>query len=242
MNNISRLKSEMKRIKSLGWIKCDHKNYGAVGLKLEKLLKINPDNFEIPDYEGIEIKTKKSIYEDKISLFCATPDSFLFEIARLHSLYSYPDSKDSRYNVLNTCISSKYKIRIKNDIYFKLEVDYKNERITLLVYDKNNLIDKQTSWSFETLKEKLERKLKFLCFVSVDTVFSQNQLYVKYKEDNYYSLRSFNTFIELIDQGIITISIRIGVYKGKYRNGQLHDHGTAFCIEKNNLELLFDKI
>lgn len=242
MENILNLKEDMKKIKNLGWIECNNKNYGAVGLKLEELLKINSDNFEIPDYNGIEIKTKKSIFEDKITLFCATPDSFLFEIARLHSLYSYPDSKEKEYNVLNTCITTKYKTRIKDNIYFKLKVDYENKKIILLVYENNKVIDYQTSWSFELLKEKLERKLKYLCFVLVDTKFSHNQLFVKYKNDRYYTLKDFNTFIKLIDKGIVSISMRIGVFKGKYRNGQIHDHGTSFSISKKYLEQLFNEI
>lgn len=232
----------MKIIKEIGWIKCDHKNKGAAGLKLEELLKVTPDNFEVPDYYGIELKTKKSIFEDKITLFCATPDNQLFEIARLHKLYSYPDNKDKKYTILNTSINAKYRTRVKNNIYFVLKVDYENKKINLLIYNGDKLIDQQTSWSFEMLKEKLERKLKYLCFVLVDTKFLNNQLFIKYRDDNYYILKNFNTFINLIDIGIISISLRIGVYKGEYKHGQIHDHGTSFSINKNKLDLLFDKL
>ena len=70
------LKEKLNEIKSMGWIPYEQNNYGNVGLKLEKLLKINSENFEIPDYKNeVEIKTKVSKKESKISLFNATPDS-----------------------------------------------------------------------------------------------------------------------------------------------------------------------
>ena len=86
MKNISILKNKIEEIKKLGWIKCEQKNYGSVGLKIEELLNINSRNFEIPDYDEIEIKTKKSVSTKNITLFSASPDSFLFETKRLHQL------------------------------------------------------------------------------------------------------------------------------------------------------------
>ena len=41
------LKEKLNEIKSMGWIPYEQNNYGNVGLKLEKLLKINSENFEI---------------------------------------------------------------------------------------------------------------------------------------------------------------------------------------------------
>ena len=241
-NTLKDLKNKMKTIKGMGWIECNHKNRGSAGLKLEKLLGINPENFEIPDYNGIEIKTKKTLSKEKITLFCATPDSYFFEIKRLYELYSYPDKRDKKYNILNANVNTYKKTHIKDNIYFKLKVEKKEKIVLLVVYKDNKIVDCCTSWSFDLLKEKLERKLNYLCFVDVDTRFSHNQLFIKYKNDNYYILKDFNTFIDLLDNGIISISIRINIFKNEYRNGQIHDHGTAFCIDKKNLNLLFDKL
>lgn len=239
---IETLKNKMKKVKEKGWIACDHKNVGCAGLKLEKLLEINPDNFEIPDFHGIEIKTKKSITNDRITLFSATPDSYLFEMKRIYEAYGYPASNKSNLKVLNTIVDTKYKRKVGKNFYFMLNVNRNKNVIELLVYDKAGIIDKKTSWSFDLLKEKLERKLKYLCFVNVDTKYSNNQLYVKYKNDTYYKLKNFETFLYLLENGIITITIRLGVFKYGKKYGQLHDHGTGFCIDKDNLYLLFDQI
>lgn len=234
------LKEKLNEIKSMGWIPYEQNNYGNVGLKLEKLLKINSENFEIPDYKNeIEIKTKVSKKESKISLFNATPDSYLFEIKRIHKLYSYADKNNSDYKILNQEIVSNKMVKIKDDVYFCLNVNRERKLVQLMVYNNNgNLTDNQTSWSFELLKNKLERKLKFLCYVEADKFYINGKNYVKYKTDNYYVLKDFNTFIDLIDNGIISFKFKIGVF----RKGQIHDHGTSITIDKQNLDLLFNKI
>lgn len=238
------LKEKLSEIKSMGWIPYEQNNYGNVGLKLEKLLKINSENFEIPDYKNeIEIKTKVSKKESKISLFNATPDSYLFEIKRIHKLYSYADKNNSDYKILNQEIASNKMVKIKDDVYFCLNVNRERKLVQLMVYNNNgNLIDNQTSWSFELLKNKLERKLKFLCYVEADKFYINGKNYVKYKTDNYYVLKDFNTFIDLIDNGIISFRFKIGVFKKGSRKGRIHDHGTSITIDKQNLDLLFNKI
>ena len=73
------LKEKLDKIKNLGWIECKNKNKSVTGKTLENLLEINPDNFEIPDYNTVEIKSKVSKRENYIDLFCATPDSYVLE-------------------------------------------------------------------------------------------------------------------------------------------------------------------
>ena len=57
-----------------------------------------------------------------------------------------------------------------------------------------------------------------------------------------YKLKDFETFINLIEKGIIRISLKIGVFRTGKRVGKIHDHGTSFCIEENNLDKLYDLI
>lgn len=57
-----------------------------------------------------------------------------------------------------------------------------------------------------------------------------------------YKLRSFETFISLLDDGIIKITLKIGIFRDEKRLGKIHDHGTSFCIQENDLEKLFEII
>ena len=242
MRKVYSLKKDLDRIKKMGWIPCNN-HYGDAGNKLEELLNRNPSNFEIPDYDGIEIKTKKSLLYSNITLFSATPDSYLFEIKRIHKLYGYPDRKNRDFKILNNSVYCNNLTYIYNGIYFTLKIDRMNNKVKLLVCNSNmDVIDDLTSWSFNMLKEKLERKLRYLCFVEVDKILFQNQLYIKYVNDSYYLLKGFETFINLIETGFISITFRISVFKSGKRKGQIHDHGTSLSISKENLDLLFDKL
>ena len=235
------LKEKLDKIKNLGWIECKNKNKSVTGKTLENLLEINPDNFEIPDYNTIEIKSKVSKRENYIDLFCATPDSYVLETKRLYDKYGYLDSNN--YKILNFVLYGEFLKPINNKYSAKLRIDYKNKKVIMEVYNKKNeLIDNLSSWSFELLEEKLCRKLNYVCFVEGDKKFSHNALYVRYDKYKFYKLKKFSNFIQLLKRGQIRISFTLGVYKSGSKSGKMHDHGTQFSIRKENMKLLFDEI
>lgn len=240
-NDILALKEKLDKIKNLGWIECENKNKSVTGKTLENLLEINPDNFEIPDYNTVEIKSKVSKRENYINLFCATPDSYVLETKRLYDKYGYLDSNN--YKILNFVLYGEFLKPINNEYSARLRIDYKNKKVIMEVYNKDNeLIDNLSSWSFELLEEKLSRKLNYVCFVEGDKKFSHNTLYVRYDKYKFYKLKKFSDFIQLLKRGQIRISFTLGVYKSGIKSGKMHDHGTQFSIRKENLKLLFDEI
>lgn len=242
MNSQNEIES---KIKNKGWVKSVAKGSGNVGLTLEYLLGKERENFELPDYQGIEIKAKYSKTETHINLFSAAPDSYLFETKRLVKTYGYPDKDMPEYNVLNVSTVGNRKTRLPSNYYFRLNVDRKNRKVVLNVYDKNKeLIDTDTSWSFEILKEKLERKLQLLAIVKAERKWdsSTREVYFRYNQVKFYKLKSFEDFINLIEIGRIRISFKIGVYKTGRKKGQIYDHGTGFTIQEFNIENLFKRI
>ena len=240
-SDILTLKEKLDKIKNLGWIECKNKNKSVTGKTLENLLEINPDNFEIPDYNTIEIKSKVSKRENYIDLFCATPDSYVLETKRLYDKYGYLDSNN--YKILNFVLYGEFLKPINNEYSAKLRIDYKNKKVIMEVYNKDNeLIDNLSSWSFELLEEKLCRKLNYVCLVEGDKKFSHNVLYVRYDKYKFYKLKKFSNFIRLLKRGQIRISFTLGVYKSGSKSGKMHDHGTQFSIRKENIKLLFDEI
>ena len=240
-SDILALKEKLDKIKNLGWIECKNKNKSVTGKTLENLLEINPDNFEIPDYNTIEIKSKVSKRENYIDLFCATPDSYVLETKRLYDKYGYLDSNN--YKILNFVLYGEFLKPINNEYSAKLRIDYKNKKVIMEIYNKDNeLIDNLSSWSFELLEEKLCRKLNYVCLIEGDKKFSHNVLYVRYDKYKFYKLKKFSNFIRLLKRGQIRISFTLGVYKSGSKSGKMHDHGTQFSIRKENVKLLFDEI
>jgi len=239
VKNIENLVSKEK------WYKAVGKGSASVGLTLESLLGKQNENFEWPDYHGIELKTKYSTREDYITLFNATPDSYLFEIKRLVAMYGYPDKGMPDYKILNVGVLGNRKTKIPSGYYFKLTVNRKKEQIILNVYNQNQkLIDSNCAWSFQMIKEKLERKLSVMAFIRAERKWNalEQSVYFKYHEIKLFSLKSFDYFISALEMGKIKIIFKIGVYKNGPKKGQIYDHGTGFTVKENNLQYIFKQI
>ena len=232
-------------IKQDQWIKATEKGSASVGMTLESLLGKERDNFELPDYHGIEIKTKYSTTEEYMNLFNATPDSYLFETKRLVTNYGYPSRDLPSHKVLNIGSLANRKTKLPSGYYFKLSVNRKKEQIILNIYNQNQvLINDDCAWSFKMLKDKLERKLSLLAFVKAERKWDEieRKIYFKYNEAKFYKLKSFERFVDLLETGRIKIIFKIGVYKKGKKQGQIYDHGTSFAIKYYNLHNLFDEL
>ena len=70
--SIDELKTVFKTIKEKGWVKSICKGNNGVGLTLENLLGIDRNELEIPDYNGIELKTRRYSSTSYIILFSSS--------------------------------------------------------------------------------------------------------------------------------------------------------------------------
>lgn len=244
MDNLRDLIIALEKVKNKGWIQATNNGNCGIGTTLEQELNINSGDFEIPDFEGIELKTKKIGALSNITLFSATPDSYLYEIKRLHKQYGYPHTKYPEYKVFNTTICGRKFTPMSNKYHMIIHVDWKNEKVVLHVHDKYSgaLIDDKSSWSFEILKEKLYRKLKYMCLVKAQRKYEFPYVYYRYTDYNFYVLKSFEDFIKAIENGIIKITFKINVFTKGHKQGEIHDHGTSFDINEDDLEKIYYKI
>ena len=244
--DIESLKNKFYEISNLGWVKNISNGKGSVGITLEKLLNINSNEFEVPDYEMmIELKSKSKYFNNKypVSLFSATCDGESFyELRRIKDKYGLPIKEYNNRILFVNLYANKYS-NIGKFYKGKLLIDYFSHKIYFVILNKKNqIIDKHAFWSFETLEEKLNRKLKFIAFVEADRKIVNNTLFFYYKKISIYKMKEFNTFINLLYDGTISINIKIGIYKDGPRVGQTHDHGTSFQIFLSDFEKLFTKI
>ena len=243
--NIKKLKSEFDDISKMGWVLSKYKGTGGGGLTFEFLLNKPIENFEIPDYEDIEIKTKSAITNKYITMFNATPDNAIaFGIQRIRDNYGYPDKKSNNNNnkVFNISIFAN-KVTTINIFFFKLKVVRSEKKIFLYVFNNNmKIIDITTFWSFQVLEEKLQRKLHTLAVIDTSYKKIINNEFYKYNKISFYKLRSFNHFIDAIEKGFVRVTFKIGTFRSGKRIGQIHDHGTSFDIDINSLNYLYEII
>lgn len=231
-------------IHNLGYVKSINNYKNGAGFTLEYYLGEYGADFPIPDYRGIELKAIRSYSYASFDLFNSGPDGkYVYPTQWLSSKYGYPDNDYKNIKIFKGDVKGNCLGKIGLFYKFSLHVDYSKKRITLVVYDWNNvLVNNEIYWDFDTLKEKLERKLSKLALIDVDRVHSSGCYYFYYEKIRFYKLKSFDIFLRLIEEGKVYLTFKTGVYKSGGKKGKFHDHGTAFKIAKPDLELLFDRI
>lgn len=240
--SIKLLKRKFMEIRNLEYVKSVRKGSTGIGATFEYLLEKEEDSLEIPDFHGIEIKTRRSYSKSLINLFTAVPTgSTFYEVKRLRDTYGYPDVNDKNLKRLNTMVVAGELIKVGVFYSFTLKINRQIQRIFLCVYDINNkLIDESTYWDFDILEEKLFRKLKFLALVKAWSKRLYDEEYFKYYKMNVYRLKDFNCFLCAIEDGFVKIKFTIGNYYDERRYGMVHSHGVSFSIAEEHLDKIFD--
>lgn len=242
--HIKKLNEEFIKIKEKGWIKSLNKGSNGIGFTFESLLGIPRNELEIPDYNGIELKTRRYSSTSYIVLFSSKPEGkYYHEVERIKDTYGYPHSKFKEYKVLNNSVYTNKMNKIGQNYYFKLDVDRIKRKIYLIIYDKyKKFIEREVYWDFDSLEEKLYRKLKILAIVKA---YSKNDKYegvecFKYDSIKIYCLKSFEEFINLVQDGTIRINFKLNIKTFGDKIGQIHDHGTSFDILEKDITKLYD--
>lgn len=238
---LEHLKQEFMRIKNMGYVKSTRAGVTGVGKTFEDLLEKEEDILGLPDYNGIELKTKLGYSKSYTTLFNSTPAGVL-EIQRLCKEYGYPDKVLKNKKILNISITTTPTL-VANRYYFSLKVNYLKKRINLVIKDcHNNLLEDFVYWDFDVLKEKLYKKLQYVALINAWPTTRNNITYYKYYKINFYKLKGFEKFMELIDKGVIRISLKIGVHREGSKKGQYHDRGTSFELKSLDFWKLFEHI
>ena len=237
------LKKKFEVIKKLGWVESQRRGTTGIGYTFEKLLGKEEEQFPIPDYGTIEIKTRFRNSKQNIGLFTAAPDGdYLFSTKKMYDEYGFPDSKNPELKVFYAKIGSQFRYAGRN-YQFRLHVDKNKQQIRIIALNKSGeFIDTKVSWTFDLIKEKINTKLKYLALVKADSIFNIEKQYFKYYSLNFYINKGFNTFINLLEYDIINVTFMIGVYRTGTKYGMMYNHGIRFDISENNLEKLFIKV
>lgn len=227
-----------------GWIKSVNKGLGSIGYTFEMELGKLPDSLRLPDYYGTEIKCTGRYSRYPISLFTVAFDGPTFpEINRIIDKYGYPDKDFKNKKVLFTSVSPRYKILLPSRYYFQLDIDKSEEKIYLCVYDLNrSLIERKSFVYFKSVYDHLYLKLNRLALVHASKKIIDSDVYFRYYKIGIYLLKDFDTFLELLERGIIKVSLiarisKSGVDEGRYRNKNL-----VFQIKKDMLNKLFEEL
>ncbi len=243
-HNFIQLYKSFYNIHKQGWIKSQRNGFSGIGFTFENLIGKKEESFPLPDYNGIEIKTMRIYSKKVIHLFSIVPDGdYLFPMERLRDILGYPDKEYKEYNILNKDFNCVNYSQIGYYRMAKLKIDRNAKKIILEGRDYlGNNLNINVSWSFDLLRERIYLKLKKLVIIEALSKKIENNEYFYYKNIYYYKLKGFNTFLNLIEEGIITIGIKIGIKKDINHLGEIKSRGACFSIQEKNIEKLYKRI
>lgn len=242
------LKNDFKRIQEMGFVKGINNNKNASGATFENLINSTSGDICIPDYGSIEIKTLRPYKLASINLFSSAPDG-KYEKANqwLAENFGYKDKSSSDLLTKNELIctfSGDYMNTTKSGYKFIAHIDYIRCKIFIYIYDKNKkLISKNDIyWDFDTIADKLNRKLSYMALIDVNKKIIEGDNYYAYTKMKIYKLKSISTFLKLLETGVIKINIKVGVYKTGIKKGCYNDHGSSFSILRKDISKLYNEL
>lgn len=243
-NNCIVLYKNFIKIKNNNWIKSMRDGSGGIGYTFESLIGKNEDTLSLPDFNDIEIKTIRKGSRGIIHLFSIRPDGGNEEpMKHIRDILGYPDKKYRQFKVFNMDFNCKEYTKIGYYKKGKLEIDRNKEIIRFLAFDnKNQDLGIDVFWTFGTIKNRLNQKLKKLAIIEAESKTMDNKEFFHYKNINFYLLDDFERFIDLIEKGIITIEFRITFHKDLIKFGEIKNRGTIFSIKLDDIDKLYKKV
>ncbi len=241
--NIEKLKILFKKIKNKEFNESLRTGTTGIGYTFEKLLGKEEDSNYLPDFNGIEIKTKLGYSKSPLTLFTLVPEKDkVSSINYILTNFGYPD-KDGELKCFRGNVYLKANNIIANRYIFKTKILHNENKLQLLIYDKNfNLIDDSIYWNLKDIETRLFTKLQYLAIIKGYPYKRCNKTYYKYTNLDIYKLKGFDAFLRLLNEDAIFIMFNIGMHKSAERYGQICDRGTAFRLQLCSIEKLFDKI
>lgn len=235
INTLEDFIREYSKIISRGWVKTHRAGPTGIGKTLEDLLGIAENNIDGPDFGDYELKSGRQDAGSMLTIFTKTPLP-RGSVKRLRAEFGYSsDVYDNEEKVLHATLSAKAFVKIANTDRC-LRIECTDKKISII--DKTG--KEWAFWTCEGLQKAFEKKYKNK-FVYAKAMSRGEGAAEEFKFVEAYEVSGFSyeSFVEMLKDGTVCVDLRIGQYHGGPKNGQTHDHGTAFRIAEKNQYLLF---
>ena len=244
--NMIDLQKKFKEIRQNELNKSLRDGTGGMGYTFETLIGKKEDSNFLPDYKGIEIKTKMGFGKAPLTLFCMNPkrNDKLWYSKYLLDNFGYMNPKDKNLKKFTEKVYLNNFADSKDFIIYKAIIDLKNNKLKIIIVDRNyNFIDDGIYWNLDELEERIYTKLSCLALINGYPYYKDGEKYFKYTKLQFYRLKSFYIFLELLERNAIYIDFNIDMISDKNSNyGKIHDRGVSFKLNVNYLDNLFEKI
>ena len=233
---LENIKKEFLRIKKMGYICNTKKISNGIG-------NFFNSNINTKLLKNVDIKSKGNYTRVYKKLFLAPPDGDSEYIKRLYKNYSYQDQIDKRYRILGCFIQANCSTFIGARFLFRLKIKYDEEKVFLTICDRNfTIIEEKVYWTFDSLKNNLKNNFPTLVLIKAWSKTIKGLEYYKYYDIEFLELKSFSSFLKLLEDGTIRISLKIGTFRKGSKKGQINNFGTYFEIQELDYEKLYTKL
>lgn len=232
---------EFRRINEEGWIQINGENQGPreVGRVLETRLGIPENNrghadFGNPETGYYELKASRG--NSDLTLFTKSPMPRGI-LSRLRRDYGYPDETFTDALKLEIDLKVGNPTAIQQTGHILSIVCNENGRLS--IFDEDNR--ECAHWDRDMLRRSFQNKFPHekLVYVKSRTRHRNGREEFYYTEAFLKEL-NFERFINLLEQGTIVVSLRLGLHpRGSENEGKRHDHGVAFRISPHDSPSLF---
>lgn len=232
MEEYKDLLNRLKEISKIGYVRTHRAGNTGVGKTLEDLLGIKENNIPGPNGRFIELKSARKNSNTMLTLFTKSPEPAKIN-TKLLEIFGYDKGMQK---ILHVTLKAQKYTPINGKPTMKIGIE--EDKLTILLHPsiQPRYPDIKPYWSKDTLKKVFERKLPKLLYVKADSKCKGKDEEFWYNEAWLLAGFDFTNFINAISEGWIVIDIRIG----RYNNGRVHDHGTAFRIRQDKLESCFN--
>ena len=224
------LLGKLHAIARSGYIPAECSGSTAIGRTLESALGLQINSNPLPDYKGIEIKSKRSASNTRKTLFAKVPDwnlSSLKSFRELIDAYGYDRDGLRR---LNCSVSALQ----QNPQGLQLAVEYGLD-LLLENGERQGTVNKGILvWALPTLRQKLAEKHRETFWVSAETRTRCGREEFLFKSVEYTRSPHIYQFPDLLATGLITIDHLI-----KEKGQSAHERGPLFKMNKAGYQLLF---
>lgn len=241
MEIIRQFSQGFQEVKEMGFVKSHRKNNTGIGKTFEDLMGVPENNIQDVDFmDLIEIKTKRLESESMLTIFTLAPTYPEKSNSHLRDTYGMIEEGD-KFKRLHTTMTALNYNNFGKNLGFKLECDDNEEKIYIRILDKttNTVVDDEIYYTYEKLRDVITKKCANVAYVVAESRTTEEGEEFHFTSANLLTGFTFEKFLEAVKNGIIKYDIRIGSYKSGKNIGKIHDHGSGFRIQKNEITSLF---
>ena len=212
------LRSRLTEIRGMGYVDSIYSHSGGIGNTLEQLLSVKENNLALPDLGNFELKARRKATASMITLFTKSPNRY--NNSQLLTEYGY--------------ISGGY-LKIHQTVYFGTKnaqgffLELSEDGTELQCWNEDDLLG---TYSLDLLKQKFLEKVGDGVILALAKTRQRDDGWEQFYYQDVYLLKSIN-FGELIR------NLRYDIRIGRYPDGRVHDHGSAFRVRFADLGKIF---